>query len=79
MLRVLVARFGGALAGSACGGREADFVESGGERWPDMLPHLLPHAAVRRLCLPNLLKLWCRLCGSNTRPTAYKAVALPLS
>ena len=28
---------------------------------------------------PNLLKRWCRLCGSNTRPTAYKAVALPLS
>jgi len=22
---------------------------------------------------------WCRLCELNTRPTAYKAVALPLS
>ena len=22
---------------------------------------------------------WCRMCDLNTRPTAYKAVALPLS
>ena len=25
------------------------------------------------------LEIWCRLSGSNRRPTAYKAVALPLS
>ncbi len=38
---------------------------------------LCSNARIRVLI--SYCKQWCRLCGSNTRPTAYKAVALPLS
>src|SRR5204862_3409583 len=44
-----------------------------------LLPDLLPHDAAAGEVSSKLLKRWCPESDLNQRPTAYEAVALPLS